>query len=274
MNTYVERVVENEKHFDADRVEYFSTPDDYPYMYETHVHTLESSKCAVSSAVDMAKAHKAAGYTGMIITNHNWGGNTCVDTKLSWCDFLDNFFEPYYRAKKWADANDFQVFYGYEAGYDGTEFLIYGITIEWMKAHPELRDATVEEQFQLIDAAGGLVVHAHPFRETWYIAETRLFPEHVHAVEGLNASHSSPYIINNKHKAEFNDRAVEYALKLGMPITGGSDTHNVELIGGGTAFRRKLSSIEDYVEQIKTTRDYVVTDGGIWLDSYGRRINK
>ena len=39
--------------------------EEYPYLYETHLHTKEISACARSSGADMARACKAAGYTGI-----------------------------------------------------------------------------------------------------------------------------------------------------------------------------------------------------------------
>ncbi|MCR5302118.1 MAG: histidinol-phosphatase [Lachnospiraceae bacterium] len=244
----------------------------YPYMYETHCHSSESSACAVSTAVEMAKAHKDAGYTGMILTNHNWGGNTAVSREREWTDFLERFFEPYHKAKAWGDANDFQVFPGYEAGYDGTEFLIYGLDIEWMMAHPELKDATIEEQLDIVHSGGGIVVHAHPFREAFYIKEIRLYPKFIDGVEAVNATHSSPY--SHNHTGDFNKKAVKYAKGLGVFITGGSDTHSVDLFGGGMAFPTKLKDMDDFVKRLLSAKpeDYIVTDGRDTYDAYGGKV--
>ena len=242
---------------------------EYPYLYETHVHSSEASACARSTAVEMARAHKDCGYTGMILTNHNWGGNTAISRELSWGDFLDAFFAPYYEAREWGEANDFQVFPGYEAGYSGTEFLIYGIDIDWMHGHPELRDATVAEQFGIIHSGGGIVIHAHPFREAFYIKEIRLFPEYIDGVEGLNAAHSTASYDDDSYI--FNEKALNYARELGMLITGGSDSHSTDLPGGGMAFPRKLLDIHDFTETFRNASagDYVVTDGRIVCDVYG-----
>lgn len=246
----------------------------YPYLYETHLHTNEASACGKNSSVEMAKAHKEAGYTGIFITNHNWGGNTCVDRSLPFADWVDKFFECYYPAKEWGDANDFQVFYAYEAGFDGTEFLIYGLTIEWMKKHPEIRDASVEEQFELVNTQGGLVIHAHPFREAPYLDTIRLYPEYIHGVEGLNGGHTSPKSLGSfAGHPDFNEKAIKYAKEHGFVITGGSDIHSTELFYGGTAFKSKLNSVEDYISRIKAGKDYVVTDGIDWLNMYGEEID-
>ena len=244
----------------------------YPYLYETHCHSCESSACGRNTAVEMARAHKEAGYAGMILTNHNWGGNTAISRELNWDDFLDAFFAPFYKAKEWGDANDFQVFSGYEAGYDGTEFLIYGVEPDWMHEHPEIREATVAEQFDLIHSGGGIVVHAHPFREAFYIKEIRLFPEYIDGVEAVNATHSSPY--SDGPFLEYNEKAVDYAKKNNMFITGGSDTHTTFLLHGGMAFPTKLTDINDFVRRLKNAKpdDYRVTDGGRVYDAFGGNL--
>ena len=246
----------------------------YPYLYETHTHSSESSACGDNTAVEMAKAHKEAGYTGMILTNHNWGGNTAIDRTLPWDDFVDAFFAPCHTAKEWGDANDFQVFPAYEAGYNGTEFMIFGVDIEWMHAHPELWDATIPEQFEIIHSGGGLVIHAHPFREAFYIKEIRLFPQYIDGVEAVNATHSSPFAPSYKSKLEYNEKALKYAKELGMFITGGSDTHSVNLLGGGIAFADKLSDIKDLTERLVKAKpdDYRVTDGIDVYDAYGGKL--
>ncbi len=241
----------------------------YPYLYETHCHCSESSACGKNTAVEMAAAHKRAGYTGMILTNHNWGGNTAVSRELSWSSFLDAFFAPYFEAKRWGDENDFQVFPGYEAGYDGTEFLIYGVDTGWMYDHPELREATVAEQFDIIHSGGGVVVHAHPFRKAFYIKEIRLFPEYIDGVEAVNATHSSPYA--GEPALEYNERALEYAQKLGVFITGGSDTHSVNLLDGGMAFSEKLRDVNDFTARLLAAEpsSWRVTDGKRVYDAFG-----
>ena len=161
--------------------------EEYPFLYETHLHTSQSSACAHNSGKEMAMAAKQYGYTGIVVTDHNWGGNTCIPKSLPWGEWVDEFAKGYYDARECGDKIDLDVFWGYEAGYNGTEFLIHGTTPEWLKAHPELRDATVEEQFEIVHNCGGIVVHAHPYREEYYIPEIRLFPKFVDAVEGVNA---------------------------------------------------------------------------------------
>ncbi len=232
----------------------------YPYLYETHLHTSQSSACAGSTGQDMARALKEAGYRGMFVTDHNWGGNHCIDSRLPWQDWVHAFCQGYRDAKVWGDANDFSVFFGYEAGYQGTEFLIYGVDENWLMTHPEIRDAAVEEQYQLIHEAGGMVIHAHPYREEWYIPEVRLFPKWVDGVEVLNATHSNPKSISHNDPV-YNELALEYAKKYEFAVTAGSDIHSTNLFGGGMAFATPLTSSQDFCRRVLTKEECVLTDG-------------
>lgn len=73
--------------------------EDYPYLYETHMHTSESSACARSTGREMAQAAKEAGYTGIIITDHNWYGNSCISAGLPWEEWIEQFCTGYEHAK-------------------------------------------------------------------------------------------------------------------------------------------------------------------------------
>ena len=244
---------------------------DYPYLYETHMHTCESSKCARSTGEEMAKACKEAGYTGIIITDHNWYGNNCIDKDLPWEDWVEAFCRGYENARKWGDENGLDVFFGYESCYDGTEFLIYGVDKKWLKTHPEIKDASIEEQYRLVHEAGGMVIQAHPFRDEPYIPRVRQFPELVDGVEGINATHSS-HLSHNHNNPEWDRQAVSLAADYRLPVTAGSDVHSTVIFGGGVAFKRKITSIQDYCSAVKGGEDYILTDGDRWYNKRGELI--
>lgn len=245
----------------------------YPYLYETHLHTSEASACAAATGRQMVRACKDAGYTGIIVTNHNWHGNHCIDRSLPWKQWIERYYNAYTEARHWGDQIGLDVFFGYEAGYQGTEFLIYGVTMEWLIAHPQIKDATIPEQYRWIHEAGGLVIHAHPFREEPYIPKIRLYPECVDGVEGINATHSHPLSCSHNNPA-YDTRAIAYAKEHKLPITAGSDIHNTDIFGGGIAFRRKIKDINDYCEAIRTGEDYILTNGAAWFDRDGNPLPK
>ena len=65
------------------------------YKIETHMHTSQGSACAVSTGEEMARAHKAAGYDAIIITDHFFGGNTTVPRDLPWERRIDLYCAGY-----------------------------------------------------------------------------------------------------------------------------------------------------------------------------------
>lgn len=234
------------------------------YLYETHMHTSEASACARSGGAEMAEAYARTGYTGIIVTDHFFYGNTRVDRKLPWSDWVEGFCLGYEHTRAEGDRLGLQVFFGWESCYNGTEFLIYGPDKEWLLAHPEIKDATIEEQFRLIHEAGGIISHAHPCREASYLSEMRLFPEYVDAVEGMNGGHSgNPGSFKEKH-LEFNEAAIAYAREHDLPLMAGSDQHSVEMVYGGMIFPRKLRDIHDFARAVTGREALRLLDGTEW----------
>ena len=152
------------------------------------------------------------------------------------------------------------MFFGWEACYEGTEFLVYGLDQAWLLAHPQIKDASIGEQYALVHEGGGIISHAHPFREEDYIPEIRLFPEYVDAVEGVNAMHSSRASDCHKNPL-FNERALAYGKEHNLPFTAGSDQHTTHMIGGGMVFPRKLKDIHDFTRAVLDKEAVELLDG-------------
>ncbi len=222
---------------------------DFPYWYETHLHTKEASACSQSTAEELVHAYKEAGYTGIIVTDHFYRGNCAIDRNMPWKDWVEAFCKGYENAKAAGDEVGLQVFFGWEESHQGTDFLIYGLDKQWMKQHPELKEISVEEQYKLLHQAGGMVIQAHPYREAWYIPEIRQFPDCVDGVEVFNASHYGRQT-GEDGRSLYDVQAVEYALKYNLSQTGGSDIHSTNLLYGGMAFAEKLTDIKDYMRAV------------------------
>ena len=252
--------------------------DQYPYLYETHLHTNRGSKCGNSTPREMVEANIAAGYAGMFVTDHNWGGNCGIErSAYHWGDYIRAFASGYEEAREYGASVGFSVFWGYEAGFGnglgcpGTEVLVYGVTPQWLMDHPEIETMPLPEHCALVRSAGGLIVHAHPFREREYIPEIRLFPRDVCAVEAVNAGHSRPETKENV--PEFDRRAIAYAKEHHFPVTAGSDIHcHGDIRGAGVAFAAPLENDLDYCRRILSHSDYVVTNGYLVFDNRGNLL--
>lgn len=234
----------------------------FTFKYETHMHTSESSACGKNTAAEMMCAYKEQGYDGVFVTDHFLGGNTAIDPNLPWKDWVDAYMKGYEHAKAEGDKIGLKVFFGWESGFHGTEFLIYGLDKNWLYAHPEIAHVTPEEQYAMVHADGGMVVHAHPFRNHSYIPEIRLFPEHVDAVEAINATHSNSNFYPLKNRSPlWDEQAIEYAVYHRLPLTAGSDTHSIAPCGGGILCNTPIESERDYINLLLQDRPYLLTDG-------------
>lgn len=67
--------------------------------YETHLHTCQSSKCGRSTGAEHARYYKSIGYTGIIVTDHFFGGNTAAPREGNWEDRVNAFCRGYEDAK-------------------------------------------------------------------------------------------------------------------------------------------------------------------------------
>lgn len=222
------------------------------YKYETHVHTKEGSACASGTGQEMVRAHIEAGYSGMIVTDHFFNGNTAVPADLPWESRVELFCQGYENAVEEAKGTGFHVFFAWEYSYRGTDFLTYGLGKEFLLEHRDILDWSTEEYLDIVRDSGGFICHAHPFREAFYIDALRLYPDRVNAVEVINASHADP---------RFNEKALVYAAKHNLIKFSGSDTHHIDaLFGGGLEFDFEIKSMEEFIAAVNT-RNYRLLEG-------------
>ncbi|MDR1318036.1 MAG: PHP domain-containing protein [Treponema sp.] len=220
------------------------------YLYETHLHTAQSSACAVSGGAEYIRAYKERGYAGIIVTDHFFNGNSCLPRNLPWKEWVNRFCRGYEEARREGERLGLDVFFGWEETFEGCDdYLVYGLDKDWLLKHPESRRWTREEQYRAVRDSGGCVVQAHPFRQHFYIQRIILSTGCVDAVEAANAGN---------HEQSYDALAMRYAQKLGLPATAGSDIHNAEQAFYGELFGvyldKKLNSIADYVAAIRNRK--------------------
>lgn len=215
------------------------------YKYETHMHTSQGSACGRSTGAEMARAYKEAGYTGVFVTDHFFNGNCAVDRTLPWEEKVELFCKGYEDAKEEGDKIGLDVFFGFEYCYEGADFLVYNLDKEWLLTHPDIDKWDPRKAFSTMREDGGIVIHAHPFRERGYIHHLHLFPRDIDGVEAVNGGHFPDTAMN--------ERARLYAGMYDLPMTCGSDAHFAGgLPGCGVASDVRIEKITDYLELMKS----------------------
>lgn len=213
------------------------------FCYETHLHTKEASACASASAEEQVRFCKEMGYTGIVITNHFFNGNTGIPRELPWEERVELFCEPYEAALAEGKKVGLDVFFGWEYCYNGSEIVTYGLDKEWLLAHPESETLGINDYAALAHESGAFLIHVHPMREDWYIPYIRLYPRVVDAAEIFNASRPD----------DENNRNAAYAAMYNLPPTAGSDNHHAYKSKrlGGVCTPKKCESVMELAEFIK-----------------------
>ena len=226
------------------------------FKYETHLHTSEGSKCAVTKAVDYIKSYKKLGYSGIFITNHFFNGNTTVPKDLPWKERIEKFCEGYNLAlEATKNDDDFNVFLGLEQTFNNDDYLVYGFDKNYLKEHPEIENMNQQELFLEVEKVGGLMIQAHPFRLRSHLNAIDLHPLEVHGVEVFNGHNT----INENEMAAF------YAKNFGCLMSSGSDIHDVNHILeipesiGGVEFETPIYDVNDFCKRMKA-RQYALVN--------------
>ncbi len=218
------------------------------YLYEMHLHTRETSNCANIKAEIAVEDYIKTGYDGIVVTDHL---STSTYMKygrefLPWHKKVD-FFLRGYRAMKKAAAGRINVLLGMELRFRHSEgdndYLVYGITKEFLYAHPELLTLNIRQFYQLAQENGLVVFQAHPFRFGMKVTN----PNYVDGVEIFNG--------NPRHNSN-NDIAEMWAKKYDLMVTSGSDYHEIGDLGrGGIWFNKEIKDNNALVDEL-LNRDY------------------
>jgi hypothetical protein len=215
------------------------------YYYETHMHTSEVSSCAGSSAEEQVYSYKKRGYTGVIITDHFINGNSTCPKGLPWDRKMKHFVSGYVKAKEAGEKYGLDVFLGWEFTIRGSDFLTYGLDVDFLIKNPNLDKLAIEDYSMLVRDSGGYLAQAHPFRDEWYIEHKR--PVEPSLLDGVE-------IHNSMDSGKNNAKARELAKQHDLPVQAGSDSHNIfHSRYSGIKLGSKADSIFDIINAIKTS---------------------
>ena len=129
------------------------------YKYDMHVHTSETSPCGNVSAKDIVRLYYEAGYNGICITDHYTEGYFS-GLEGSWNKKVETFLTGYHNAVFASKNIDFQVVLGMELrlASSSNEYLIYGITEDFLYLNPELYKLDLHSLSSLVKKEGFLIL--------------------------------------------------------------------------------------------------------------------
>ena len=218
------------------------------FKTETHLHTREVSSCSLKRARDMIRQYKEAGYSTVFVSDHFQGNSLDVLGDIPWSEKITIFLSGYYKAKYEGDQLGITVLPAAEFCFADSKnhYLAYGITKEFLCAHPELHKMNGAEFLSMARAEGIFIVHAHPFRD----GSTSATPELVDAIEIYNS--------NPRHE-DHSELSEALAEKYDLPVSAGSDAHRDEDIAGtGIETEEEIRTADDFIRLVKEKKVKII----------------
>ncbi len=179
---------------------------------DPHVHSSGISLCSRVTVQDIVDQKKKLGYDGVVLTNHcqPWY-YPAPDHKL----YVERVIEEFHRAKAYGEKQNFRVYLGLEVTIPLPygDWLLYGITEEFLRQSLCLYLLTQKELFELCEQWGVLLIQAHPLRRGCVLGN----PEYMHGVE-LNCT-------PNVGDLERWEEIKAFAREHNLLVTCGTDYH-------------------------------------------------
>ena len=191
--------------------------------WELHMHTSEASSCGHVPAAEGIAAYAAAGYGGVVITDH-FNEDALKRMGGTARERVERWLNGYRTARQTGEALGVRVLFGLEARVPGNEndYLIFGAEPAFVLENPTLYAGTLSDVHALCRRYGVLLIQAHPYRKGHCVPAD---PADLDGVEVFNG--------NPRHQNE-NEKALELA--GGHPCmikTSGSDFHQMEDLARG-----------------------------------------
>ncbi|MBQ3063390.1 MAG: hypothetical protein IJC99_01115 [Clostridia bacterium] len=142
-------------------------------LFDLHAHSGEISKCCRIPACEVLRRAREVRLDGIVLTNH-YQKSYVPDG--DYAAFAAGYVSAFEQARYLGEEMGVRVFFGVEVTmekYAYVHLLIYGVTTDFLLDHPTLFDETQEGLYRLVQAAGGIVVQAHPYRHGEYLLDTK-----------------------------------------------------------------------------------------------------
>lgn len=211
------------------------------YLFDPHVHTMESSVCGKISASEICSMYKEAGYDGIVITDHYYDGFFDSLAGIEWHEKITRYLAGYNDALVEGEKIGLKVLHGIEfrTKFSPNDFLVYGFDKDFLVRHEMLYLKNIAELKKLASENGALVYQAHPFRPG-------MSPESPSVLDGVEVMNGNP------RQNSQNDLAEIFARNNNLRMISSSDAHQPEDIGNGGIYLPEIpQDIHDFVRIIK-----------------------
>ena len=190
-----------------------------PFRLDLHVHSKYSGDNAAEPEEIILRAVKL-NLDGIAFTEHYF---------YEASEPVERFREKY--------RGTITLFRGVEFSSAEGHCLIFGVNTDTLS----VRHAPIGELTRIVNEAGGVVIPSHPYRVGNSLGDVVHQVRGICAVEGYNGCNMEAY----------NARAVETALSLSLPYTGGSDAHASREVGTCyTEFDDEVT-IENFIDLLR-----------------------
>lgn len=191
-------------------------------LIDTHLHEDKYSFDSKQSLEDVIATAKSKGLDGICVTNHD---NSDLAKELGWFSIVDGL----------------KIIVGSEVYTEEGDILYFG------RMEIPNRRIPFRELLDMTKGTDRAFIAAHPYRcnNRGMKDHMRDFAGDLTAIEGFNGNTS----------IEENMIAVREAIDLGVPISGGGDSHWTGRIGKyATKFDKAIKSYDSFIEELKAGR--------------------
>lgn len=210
-----------------------------PFLFDTHVHTDESSGCGKVTAADVVERYLSLGYDGICITDH-----MNKDNSAKYADTYDRQAEAFlkgYRNAREAAGDRLKVILGMEIRFldNGNDYLVFGFDEKFVCDNVLNMFKNIREFRPFADENGLVIYQAHPFRGGMRIIN----PKYLDGIEVYNG--------HGGHNSA-NDIAYMWAQKFNLKMSSGSDFHyETGMTPGGILFDNMPDDSYDVAKMLK-----------------------
>ena len=222
------------------------------YKIELHLHTKYSSGCGQLDEKEIISAYKAAGYHGIVVTDHfnrdtyNMKG---IDP-ASPVDRLTPFLEGYYKMKEEGEKQGIKIYRGAELRFDGSynDYLFYNYPDELLTDPEKLFTMGLHEFIKLSRQTDALLIQAHPFRPM-------CAPADIADLDGVEIANMHPWHHSRNELARALADTDSRLIR-----TGGSDCHATDHIGRGGILSETLPKNDAELAALLRSGNYTVIE--------------